>query len=625
MRVLWISDSPDTPSGFGNVTRFVCEGLARRGHDLIILGWQTLEAHDWNGCRVVPASGPLGNRSLFPILVRHRPEIVIALGDVWWLPHFAAPHVRRQLQLTDTPWALYFPIDGDMREGKLPPSWLQLLRAVDIPIAMSEFGRQAVQNSGIECSYIPHGVDLGVFHPPPDRERAKAEVEADGRFLVLSDSRNQPRKMLPRLLEVFARFSQGLPDVLLHLHTDPEDEFTRSGLYSYDIRADVRALGLESKVRFTPNMKLKRGGGIPLEQLARYYRAADVHLLASSGEGFGLPTLQAAAAGAVPFAGDYSASRELVSGHGEGIAIQEWSENEFGIRRGFIDVEDAARRLRLYYGDRQLLADQSRRAAEFARSYDWRRILDQWDELLRSVANRQRRIFNPPAARPLPPAVVSRIARNLPAGSVQLQVVEHRFGELEASILADARGHMSDVRIPAIQTSCVVAGLRVIRAFGYLGVAQGDEPLFESLRLILPALNGWIPYFEQEPEGTPEALAALRIGATPEARYALVQSVLLLNVSGGIPEDCLKDAALFGVPVIGSPSRVQQTLWPELATDQHAEAFKLARGLLTNAAWLRRIAERSRRDCALHFETSEGDAAGWLRRLHSQEQLKSVR
>ena len=93
--------------------------------------------------------GMLGSRSLFPFLVRHRPEMVIALGDVWWLPYFSAPHVRRQMQLTDTPWALYFPIDGDMEGGGLPASWIQLLNEVDIPIAMSEFGRDAASKSGI--------------------------------------------------------------------------------------------------------------------------------------------------------------------------------------------------------------------------------------------------------------------------------------------------------------------------------------------------------------------------------------------------------------------------------------------------------------------------------------------
>src|SRR5580704_13845730 len=324
MRILWISDSPDTPSGFGNVTRFVCEGLVKRGHSVSIIGWQSKEEQSWNGCKVFPASGMLGSRSLFPFLVRYRPEIVIALGDVWWLPYFAAPHVRRQMELTDTPWALYFPIDGDMEGGGLPQSWIQLLNEVDIPIAMSEFGRHAASRSGINCRYIPHGVDRSFFYPPTDRAQAKAEVDAEGKFLVLSDSRNQPRKMLPRLLDVFARFSKGRPDALLHLHTDPDDPLARSVGYSYDIRADIEYLGIGSQVRFSVGFRAKRGKGLPLEELAAYYQPADIHVLASSGEGFGLPTLQAAATGAVPIACAYSASQELTEGHGSPLPVAEW-------------------------------------------------------------------------------------------------------------------------------------------------------------------------------------------------------------------------------------------------------------------------------------------------------------
>ena len=107
LHIAWVSDSPDTPSGFGNVTRAVCEGLARRGHRVTIFGWQTKRAFDWNGCRVLPmAKDPMGGDALYAYLLRHRPEAVIALADVWWLPYFASPHVRRQLELTETPWIL---------------------------------------------------------------------------------------------------------------------------------------------------------------------------------------------------------------------------------------------------------------------------------------------------------------------------------------------------------------------------------------------------------------------------------------------------------------------------------------------------------------------------------------
>jgi glycosyltransferase involved in cell wall biosynthesis len=581
--VLWISDSPDTPSGFGNVTRFVCEGLARRGHRVAILGWQTRSAHEWNGCQVHPVgSDPMGSDALFAYLVRHRPDVVVALADVWWLPYFTAPHVRRQMELTSTPWALYFPVDGDTADERLPPSWVELLRMVDVPIAMSRYGRRIAANCGIACDYVPHGVDLGVFAPSDDREEAKRLIGADGSFVVLSDSRNQPRKLLPRLLDVFARFASGRPDALLHLHTDPSDEFARSPTYSYDVRADIRQLGIERQVRFSPGFSMRQGAGLSLESLAGYYRAADVHLSASSGEGFGLPTLQAAAAGAVPMAGAYSASLELVDGHGEPIAIAGWSETEFGIRRGLIDVDDAVARLERLYDDRELLRERSARSREFARAYDWANVIGMWDDLLRSLGR--------PRVRAHAPWQTVR-EETLPShggASITVKVVEQPFGRLEAAILADARRQGSDVRLPIVPRRCEVAGVRVPRRFGRVCTAPGGMLAFLALRRIFPALEGWSPL----PGGAD--LGVEHVPDPDHARYELAQSILVLDPAGELPEQSLHEAALYGVACVGC-GETQATLWPELACEALAEVPARARAVLTDAAFAARIANAAGR------------------------------
>ena len=624
MHVLWVSDSPDTPSGFGNVTRHVCEGLARRGHQVSILGWQTREPGQWNGCRLFPTqSDRLGGDALFPLLVRTRPDVVIALADVWWLPYFGAPHVRRQMELTDTPWCLYFPIDGDVGGDRLPSSWIEMLNQVDVPVSMSRYGQLVARNCGIQCEYIPHGVDLNVFRPPESREAAKAQFGYEGRFVVLSDSRNQPRKMLPRLLDVFARFAADRPDALLHLHPDTNDEFTHSIVNSYDVAADVRHHGLEDKVRFTPGFVMKKGEGLPLAELAKYYQAADVHLLASSGEGFGLPTLQAAAAGAVPMACAYSASQELTEGHGEPLAIAEWTENEFGIRRALIDIKQTASTLALYYEDRELLGERSRRSRRFAESFGWNSILNQWDVLLRSVKLATRRMRKPIVVRS---QSVERFAPHLaPKGSgisVSLKVVDREYGRLEASIVADARNRSSDVRIPASPPICQVASVRVPRRPGYVGLAPADRSIFEQVRAIFPILNAWS--YGQSP-GEAISISQRCVLSSEEARYDLAQSVLLLNCHGDLPESLLTDAAFYGVPCIGWSTVTLQTLfWPELAVQDDEAAVILIRQILTNPALLRRVAAAARAVCARVYAPNEEESAQSLRRLHAEQTRSAV-
>jgi len=632
MRLLWISDSPDTPSGFGNVTRSVCQGLARRGHDVSIMGWQTKQPHDWNGCKVYPSLGRLASDTIFPFLVRHRPEVVIALADVWWLPYFCAPHVRRQMELTDTPWALYFPIDGDMEGERLPASWIELLREVDVPVAMSRYGKRIAEQQGVPCHYIPHGVDLDLFCQPPDREQAKGRVGAAGKFLILSDSRNQPRKMLPRLLDVFAKFAKDRPDALLHLHTDPEDEFTQSGIYSYDVRADVRHLGIEPQVHFSSGMSMQSGGGLPLPELAAYYQAADVHLLASSGEGFGLPTLQAAAAGAVPMAGAYTASLELTEGHGEPIAIADWTENEFGIRRGLIDVDDAVLRLGRLYDDRGGLRERSVKARQFALSYGWDPIVDQWDRLLRSLSRSRTRIARLPVTRT---ETIQKLAPghlpNIPGVSVSVKVVERQLGHTEAAILADAR-RLSDVRIPVLPQPCEVADVRVPRTIGHLGMGPASVPVFVELKRIFPILSGWVALPHSAETTLPADLEYRTFHSPEELRFDLAQSVLLLDFAGELPVSLLIDAALYGVPCISAGNHaVHRTLWPDLGAPTHdggagiqsAQAlFRIlleqARGLLTDAARMERASSSARKLCRELYAPDEDDSAFWLRQLHAR-------
>jgi glycosyltransferase involved in cell wall biosynthesis len=503
VRLLWISDSPTTPSGFATVTREVCRRLRDRGHRIEILGWQTRGAATWwEGLPVHPVNhDQFGADVLLGYLMRVQPDYVVSLADVWWMGFLADPQVQGFLDISGARWVHYYPVDGATADGRLPEGWPELLAVADVPIAMSRYGQQVSRSSGVEAGYIPHGVDISTFCPPVDKTAVKAALGYEDRFVVLSDARNQPRKMLPRTIDVLRLLAsdERYDDVVLHLHCDPMDQAASSELYSYRILQDLEVLGLRGRVRFTAGFEMRPGGGVTMPQLARLYAAADVHLLCSYGEGFGLPTLQAAAAGVVPLAVDASASSELVRGHGVAVPVESTMTDEFGLVRTLLDREAAAESIAALHDDPAALADASRGSREFALDYGWDDIAGEWERQLvraprrrRPVRSRSYAFVSGQSADPAAPSAVSSAlspaVSSLPDGTrVQVRITERRHGEVTGRILRGALHAGHELSIP-VRLPPLLDGLRAAHV-GWLLAGPGSLAELSAIQAIFPGVQ----------------------------------------------------------------------------------------------------------------------------------------
>ncbi len=538
MKVIWLSDSPTTPSDFGNVTRFVCTGLADRGHHVSILGRQTQgQSTPWYNCMLYP--GDFSANRFFNDAHWRQSDMLVTLADMRWLTSINYSVITNFLHNAGIPLVLYCPFDADMFSKRLPPSWVDILKSVNLPIAMSHYACDVMQANGVEPAYIPLGIDTKVFGPPTDKRVAKQAFSYEDKFVILSDARNQLRKMVPRTLEIFRRFAADKDDAILHLHCDPDDPFAHRSEYSYDLRSDIAFLNLTEKVRLTKDMSISTE--LPLEQLAKIYQAADVHLLASWGEGFGLSTLQAAATGVVPLAPDCTACQELIGNHGEAISIRHCLLDELGLRRGLIDIEDAVSKLEKLYQDRELLASKAQKSREFALSYDWARIVPQWEKLLREAAHKRASLHSP-----VQPERTLRIPVTLPMGK-------------------------SKQRIP-----------------GYVYVAsQCDVTSVLALQRIFPCLKVWSTVTLNFDSNIPDdkSLQVKVVEANgPEYRPHLALSTLALDMGSCDPQLPV-EAAKLGVPCIGLAQQQEQArLWPDLTLEKPDPlvAAELGRQMLTD-------------------------------------------
>jgi glycosyltransferase involved in cell wall biosynthesis len=206
---------------------------------------------------------------------------------------------------------------------------------------------------------VPNGVD----HAPPD---AAAERDADR--LLHSDARTTdilhvgsaiPRKRLDLLIEVFARIAHRRPDVRL---------VRAGGPFTPDQEAQARRHGIAGRIVVLPF--LSRG------TLDAVYRRAAVLALPSDREGFGLPIVEAMAAGLPVAARDLSVLREVA-----------------GDAAIFVDGDDpdewAATVLRLLGEQRDSPAAwtaRCERARARAAAFSWRRHVETVARIYQSVA-----------------------------------------------------------------------------------------------------------------------------------------------------------------------------------------------------------------------------------------------
>ncbi len=137
---------------------------------------------------------------------------------------------------------------------------------------------------------IPPGYDDNRFFPVSDasRQMLRRKLGYQGQ-VVLAIGRLATNKGYDLLINAFAVVAQRLPDAVLHLAAGGEKLGTSERKILADLKRQARRLGLQRKVRFS--------GFVPDDKLANHYRAADVFVLSSRYEPFGMTAIESMACG----------------------------------------------------------------------------------------------------------------------------------------------------------------------------------------------------------------------------------------------------------------------------------------------------------------------------------------
>ena len=112
----------------------------------------------------------------------------------------------------------------------------------------------------------------------------------------------------------------------------------------------------------------------------------DCFFLSTSGEGFGIPTIEAMACEVPVVVTDYTTTQELVMDNGQcGLPVKICGEltGSWCVERAIMDVEDGAKQLTKLYNDRELCKKLGKVGREkVLKYYTWDVVHPMWDRLI---------------------------------------------------------------------------------------------------------------------------------------------------------------------------------------------------------------------------------------------------
>jgi len=308
MGMHWLSNATWAPSGYGVQARLFVKRLKALGYEQSMTAFYGLQGHTLNldGMLVFPVGfHPYGLDVAANNANAAGADILLTNIDTWVVepPMFA-----------NTRWVPWFPVDSE----PMPKAVESRVRVAFDRIVYSKFALAECEKVGLSAHYVPMGVDTKAIYPM-DRVRTRKEFNdhiplkiPDDKFIVsmvAMNKGNPSRKAFIQNIRAFKELHEKHPDTALYLHcTDGHD----GGLGGINLPPYIENLGLKIGVDvFFPDQQVLLNG-YPDEFMNSLYNSSGVLAACSLGEGFGIPIIEAQAAGCPVIVGDWTSMPELL-------------------------------------------------------------------------------------------------------------------------------------------------------------------------------------------------------------------------------------------------------------------------------------------------------------------------
>lgn len=404
--IVILSDSPTIPTGYRNQSTMLARHLQKAGWEVHFL------ANGYMGSDIDYLKLAGGEEFTYKIYGHghNNPYFANTMSQV-----IKKVNADRFLILLDTfmlyPWFInldlspaktffYFPSDGG---GGLPKGCEAILKKIDQPVSMARFGQKQVKDyHDLDVAHIPHGVDSKAFYPLESNERIELRKKfgLSDKFVIGVVARNQPRKNLDRTIKSMRLLADKVPSAVLFLHLDPNDPAQPM----FKIHDLVVKYNLENRVIYSG---MNSFNGFPQSEMNNVYNVMDCFFLSTSGEGFGVPIIEAMSCQIPVVCTDYTTTQELIKDNNSGLPVKlagveeldlfaldskEYDKLVFPgtmtgsweVERGMCDCNHAAKQIKYLYDNPKLakLMGENGRAAVLSK-YDFQIVGKMWEKILK--------------------------------------------------------------------------------------------------------------------------------------------------------------------------------------------------------------------------------------------------
>ena len=456
MKIHIISNSFKTQSGFSKVAENLLKGLTKLGHEVSITGMQTAYIPEYYGeIEILPIETFYIDElsQLIFNVNKCQPDVVFCIFQadadlghfarsftnvIWYVPvegtnvsinmandihavkmnsgkiiaqtmhgaremsinsfiyHGYDPDIFRPLKLNSSSKGK----KSNMREARYCYYSTEIASVTSNPVHIYKHGCNYCNLPEKEQSLCPYYEKEKITILTYNNKWVQEEIHIDklinktiGKFVFGFVGQNiGVRKRIERLIEAYAKFvnssTVNKDRTVLHLHTMP------ISIQGIDLISIISKCNIESNIMFS--FGNTRSSAWSENAMGILFNTFDCNVSASSGEGFGLPTLESIACGIPNIGPNFSSFVELIgtfmdnSPRGLLADLSDTQMIQDGSYRGLVSIQDLADCMNKMYTQKHLANEFSRNAIEFSKDFTWENVCKQWDKVLNDFVSHTR-------------------------------------------------------------------------------------------------------------------------------------------------------------------------------------------------------------------------------------------